>query len=233
MDLPKALIGGGIGAAAGFAVWALLGFAIGMDLGILAIALGAAVGFGIRFMTKGDQDIGYGVIAVLITVAAVVLSKYIVAELVTQRGIMAAGSQKVSYTDDDMIAREAKVLASQQVRTGKALKWPAGKTLSTAKASADYPPEIVQQATAAWNASNDKETKRKDAETQEMSVKTGMVRSKRENAFSESFSLLNLLWVLLGLGGAFGLGMGSKPKDEEDEFGMIDDGSGLIRAKDA
>jgi hypothetical protein len=234
MDLPKALIGGGIGALAGLVVWAVIGFAVGNDLGILAIALGAAVGFGIRIFTKGDQDLGYGVVAVLITIGAVVICKYIVAELVTQRGVMSAGSQAVTFTDDDMIAREANVLASQKVRTGKPMNWPSGKSLSTAKAPADYPPDILQQATADWNSKTDKDARRKEAETAEMSVKTGMVRAQRQNAISESFSLLNLLWILLALGAAFALGFGSKPKeDDEDDFGMIDDGSGLIRAKDA
>ncbi len=234
MDLPKALLGGGIGALAGFVVWAVLGFAIGNDLGILVIAVGAAVGFGIRYFTKGEQDVGYGVIAVLITIAAIVVGKYIIAELVTQRAVMAAGSQSVNFTDDDMIAREANVLASQKVRTGKPMNWPSGKSLTTAKASADYPPDILQQATADWNAKTDKDLKRREAEEQEKNVKTGIARAKRQTAFSDGFSLLNLLWILLALGGAFALGFGLKPKDGEvEEGGYSDDGSGLIRAHDA
>ena len=190
MDLPKAFIGGGIGALAGLVVWAILGFAIGNDLGILVIAVGAAVGFGIRFLTKGEQDVGYGVIAVLITIAAVVLGKYVIAELVTQRGVMAAASQAVSFSDDDMIAREANVLASQRVRAGTPMNWPSGKSLSTAKLPADYPPDIAQAATAAWNSITDKESKRKEMETQEKNVKTGMVHAETAERLFREFQLV-------------------------------------------
>jgi hypothetical protein len=233
MDLPRALIGSLIGAIVGIVIWIVLAFAIGMDLTIFVIALGAAVGFAVRVATKGVQDLGYGIVAALVALAAIVVGNYVVTYAVTERLVGVVANKLVPPTDDVMIAQEAHTLASQRVRVGAPLTWPEGKSMSSAKVTADYPAEIAQQATKLWESKTDKDRLKEVARVQDFDTQTGIVRSQRQNAFSDTFGLLNLLWTLLALGGAFFLGFGSKPKEGDDDSGVIDDGTGVIRARDA
>ncbi len=60
-NLVLGIIGGIVGAIAGAVVWAIFTAVTGIELGLIAIAIGFLVGYGVRFFGKGE-DIRYGVI---------------------------------------------------------------------------------------------------------------------------------------------------------------------------
>ena len=54
-SLPMALLAGGGAAAVGAALWALVSFATGMQIGWMAIGIGFLVGFAVRTFGKGSD----------------------------------------------------------------------------------------------------------------------------------------------------------------------------------
>jgi hypothetical protein len=234
MDNPKAIMGAAAGVGVGLILWAILSFAMGMELAILALLVGLAAGGGMRLMSRTKKGVEIGVIAALITFVALFVGKGVSSYLVTQRQLLAVNATKFEFTDDQMMIQEAKPIMSALVRRGVKLAWRNGKNATNATSIEDYPLEIANQAKDAWNKRSDKEKLKKDAADQEHRVQFGAVNSQREGAFWKSFGLLDLIWFGGALAGAFFLGAGSlKASDDEDEDGFIDDGTGVIRAHDA
>jgi hypothetical protein len=234
MDLPKALIGAGAGAAAALVLWAGIAYALGMDLAFFAILVGIVCGAGVWVATKGRQDPGHGLVAAVVTVVAIILGFFITTMLVTERlkAKATAEAKQVVFTDDHMLVEEAKKIASTRVRLGQKIAWPAGMTLMDVKTISDFPADIAQQATANWNAQTNKEGIKAEAKNYLEQVKFGSVKSQRETAFGDSFGMMGILMILLGAGAAFGAGFGTKKGDGEDDA-FSDDGTGVIRASDA
>ncbi len=218
MDNAKAIGGGIAGGAACFVLWSLIAFFGGAELGIFAIVVGVAVGIGVRQFAKPSVGVDYGVLAVLIAAATILIGKLSSTALVTEAHKQRVLAQTIEFTDDQMLVREAIPFAKKRIRTGTPMQWKNGKSMQTATSIADFPPEVVEEATAKWNKIVDKEGAKLSAVTTERSVRFGEATALRRNALAESFSLLNLLWIVVALPAAFFLGAGklSFAKDGEE-----------------
>jgi tetratricopeptide (TPR) repeat protein len=64
-NLVLGIVGGVVGAIAGAVVWGIFAAVTGIELGLIAIAIGFLVGYGVRFFGKGE-DIRYGVIGAIL-----------------------------------------------------------------------------------------------------------------------------------------------------------------------
>lgn len=232
MDNPKAIMGAAGGAAIGAVSWALVSLATGMELAIFALIVGLATGGGMRLMSITKKSVEIGVIAALIAFVAVFVGKWASTFFVTQRQLMAV--KEVTFSDDQMMVKEAKPLLSALVRKGVKLTWRNGKNAVTAESINDYPVQIADQAKAEWDKRGDKEARKVEAGKEEHRVQFGSVRAQRAGAFGKSFGLLDVLWIGGALAGAFFLGGASlkSEKDEDEEGGFVDDGE-VIRAADA
>lgn len=235
MDNPNAITGAAVGAAVGALLWAIISFATGLELGILALLVGLAAGGGMRLMSKEKKGVEIGVIAAVITFVAIFVGKFASTMAVTARLKAAATSGEIVFTDDQMMMKEAKPLLSAFVRKGVKLTWRNGKNATNAESIEDYPVEIADQAKATWEKYSDKESRKGEAAKQEKLVREGSVNSQREGAFGKSFGAADLLWFGGALAGAFFLGAGSLKSDEEDgdKEGAFSSHGDVIRAADA
>jgi hypothetical protein len=223
MDNVKA-IGGGLGAAAAcLVVWSAIAFLGGVELGIFAIIVGVAVGVAIRQLAKPQHGVDLGVLAVLIALATILVGKFAATTLVTESQKYKVLGTKIAYTENDLLVQYAIPFAKQRIRMGTPIAWRNGKSLSTATTLDDFPDDIVKEVREKWDRILDKEGELKLAADQERHVRYGAVNALRKGAFGASFTLLNILWIVIALPAAFFLGAGSLSAEDED-------GRGLARA---
>lgn len=235
MDYGKGIGGAFIGALVGAVIWWILSFALGAELGFFAIPVGAAVGGGTRLLARPQKGLDFGAIAVVVTLLAALVGKYIAVQVALNRQLGIATAEKVVLTEDNMLTLQAKTIAGERARFGKKMAWPAGKNAFDAKTLSDFPADVAQEATAKWNAKSatEKERAKTYAEDQEMRVKAGQV-TVRQQSGRGTFTALDFLWILLALPAAFFLGAGSlKSGDGDDDDEPFDAGGGLLKASDA
>ena len=114
-------------------------------------------------------------------------------------------------TADDMIESIADEIVAERVAAGKPVNWKPGMNAEDASSQADYPPDIWQEATARWNGEPPEQRETELAEQREqMAAMQKMLQGMMRNeAFKASFSLFDILWVVLAAGSAFRLGSGA------------------------
>jgi hypothetical protein len=77
-SIPKAVIGGGIAALIGAAVWAMVAIGINTEIGWIAIGVGFICGFGVRLMGKG-ADNSFRAVGAGCAVVGILLGKWFTA----------------------------------------------------------------------------------------------------------------------------------------------------------
>jgi len=74
--LIPAVIGGGLAAVVGGAVWGLIVKVTGYEIGYVAWAVGVAAGFGVLLFARGRRGLALQVIAVLASILGILIGKY-------------------------------------------------------------------------------------------------------------------------------------------------------------
>lgn len=219
MNLMGAALGGALGAVLGGVVWVVVGYTTHYEVGFIAWGVGVAAGMGAAIGSKQEGGQAAGVIAAILAIASILVSKYIVIELLVEQDL----SQAPRLTTADIPGPEnreywvvyvADRLIEDRQNSGQFVTWPAGVNPDEANKQSDYPPEIWKDAAARWDAmSSPARSEYRDqaaasiAENYRSAVQSFTAQAKSEGFF-QSFSLFDLLWGFLAIASAFRLGAG-------------------------
>ena len=152
MNRLGAIAGGVIAGSIGALVWSGLAYFTGYEVGWVAWGVGGLVGFGVVLGNSGDKNQTAGVIAVVITVMALMAAKYTTVQLVLSDGseiteALVSGLQDdelvVSYIADDVVV--------EFMSDDKPVDWPIGVDPSQASTEVEYPAEIWAVAQSRWD----------------------------------------------------------------------------------
>jgi hypothetical protein len=208
-----ATIGGLVAGAIGAAVWAGVAMMLDRELGILAWALGGAVGLGVALGAKEDAGWHTGILAAVLSIAAICAGKYVIADQVVNTVLASPEGRSFEdrvngFSEDNAKAYLADQLASAQVQEGKTLEWPPDSALESATELSDYPQVIVKDVEARWGAmdAQAKTDYTASAKANVLSEVSKTVNNAKSMMFLETFGLFDNFFFILAVGTSFRLG---------------------------
>jgi len=151
MPILGALIAGAIGAS----VWAGMVYLVQYELGWVAIAIGVLVAFGAVMGARGESTPIIGLLSVIVTVAAILVGKYVGISLIYENEIRAEVDEFMEslVVDETWFLQEiVDELALEQMAAGRPVIWPnPNMSLEYAEWPDDYPRELRVKAQAEWD----------------------------------------------------------------------------------
>ncbi|MCA9291718.1 MAG: hypothetical protein KDA25_11365 [Phycisphaerales bacterium] len=216
----KALIGALIGGAIGAAVWAGISYGLRVEIGWLAVGVGALVGLLASIGAGTDAGSESGGVAVVVAVLSILVAKYVVVGMVLDD--VGAGSVSGDWiaeidqelrTPQGMIAVLADDLAGQWEDAGRVLEWPNGGSVDDAFEPEDYPTELWQAASDWWMAMSPEE--RSERRREERQVRLDVINNLDDyfdmgdlqwEGFKASFEFIDVIFLAVAGFAAFGLG---------------------------
>lgn len=219
MTLVKAGLGAAGGALLGMVVWVAIGYFTGFEVGYVAVAIGAAAGFGATLVAGATEcDTTTGVVAGAISVLAVLGAKYAVIYMVVEKTVSNVVVQHV-ITEDDVKNELADAIVEEREAAGKTIQWPKSESMIDQTEGHDwpagYPKDIVTEAGKRWDALSADEQAAKKAQSQAdydqwyREFNTVMKPDLRWSAYKGSFGGFDVLWILLAVASAYKLGSGA------------------------
>ena len=169
MDALKGLIGGLIGGFVGAMIWALIAYFLHVEIGWIAIGVGALVGIGVT-MAWSDGGVGPGVMAMGVTLFAIVAGKFVAVHFVAQDQLakMALESAEGLVRQKAfMISEIADEIAEDREAAGEKINWPVNPG---DRWEDGYPADIWSEASDRWNALTADE---RDAERERSRIRIG------------------------------------------------------------
>ena len=192
-----ALIAGLLGAA----LWAAIVFYAEVEIGWIAWGIGAAVGFGASFGSKGGGIVP-AIFAVVITVGAIALGKYLAINMLMNQ-MMPQLEEIANVTDEQAVFSIANELTAEM---------PNPPTIDESAfedddPANDYPKGIWQKANERWNAKpdNEKQTFKDDIAKQSQEALNNFKAAMRKEGFMNAWGGMDVIFVLLGVYTAFQL----------------------------
>lgn len=207
-----ALIGASVAGLIGAAVWAAIAYYANFEIGWIAWGIGVLAGFGAFVGAKSDGDIATGGIAAVVAVAAIGLGKFGAIHFAVDKELNSPAFQAhMNVSDEDMIVVYADQVVEESEAAGKKVNWPPNVVPEDAQTEAEYPKAIWAEAKKRWTAlSVDEQTAARDEQADYRKQMLTFLRSSiKQDAFKESFSPFDILWAVLALASAFGIGRGS------------------------
>ena len=210
----KGVIAGIAGGIVGAILWGVVAMVTGYEIGWIAWGIGALVGAGVAWGTDGGTV--QGVLAVVISVLAILGGKFVALELMMNKEVKSAAENVTTLVDtneDYLISWLADTIAYKMQEEGKTVNWPAGIDSDTAQTEADYPPEIWSKAKAVWLGMSDddkaefKEQVRQQAAENISEYASGL----RQEGFLASFGAMDVLFFFLAIATAYKIGSKSQP----------------------
>ncbi|HSF17689.1 MAG TPA: hypothetical protein VLK65_19255 [Vicinamibacteria bacterium] len=210
----------GLGVFAGLvgaAVWAGISYLTGYEVGWIAWGVGALVGVAVRFASKPDvsltgdgaedaireiraesNQVGPGVVAAAIAIAAVLVGKYAAVMLVI------GNPSAIDFQEELLISYVADEVVAEFEAEGRNVNWPEGVDPRFAEAEADYPRDAWTEASRRWEAMSAEARSQFEEETK--AAVAAMMSQESKSAWLASFSAIDLLWFGLAAWTAFKLG---------------------------
>lgn len=215
----KGVIAAVAGGLLGVAVWTAVSHFTGAEIGYVAVAVGALAGFGMRLGAGRRAGPVAGVIAAAIAIASVVGGKYAAAVLMVREFSEATSGLQVS---DEAIAVDiGKKIALERMFDSREVVWPEGVTLESADERSDFPPDVWAEAEARLVSEEGQQMRAQRQEALDSEIAAVAPGSSSE-AFADSFSAYDGLWIVLAVAAAFGLAnaqAGSTEPEAEPERG--------------
>lgn len=205
MNVIKGLVGAGLGAIAGAAVWALLAYFTNFEFGLVAWAVGVAAGFGMMIGSGGKGGIGMGIAAALVAILGILAGKLMVAHVIATEHVARSIAEIGEVEAVDALRED---VMSQWLSEQRTMTWPKGMTPEEALDEGYVPPEVEKEAAARWRRMDDA-----DRQHHINGLRVAASQSATERtllttvfAFVFSFGLFDLLWCVLAIGSAYKLG---------------------------
>ncbi|MBX3390074.1 MAG: hypothetical protein KF691_11560 [Phycisphaeraceae bacterium] len=205
----KGIIGGVIGGAIGAAIWAAIAYFAHVQIGLVAIGVGALVGGG-TFMFAGDQASPLtGVAAAIIALASIAGGKFMTvhAYFANIKGTV----HKAIIVDDEVaVLHIARQVAQEWEQSGKKIAWPTDVKDDKATEESEFPTEVWSDAKVRWSAMSQTQQDgyKRDLEANLKGEVDGVVAGIESDVFAKSFSFFDILWGFLAIGAAYKLGSG-------------------------
>jgi len=152
MEVLGWIVGGAVGGVVGAAIWALIAYSSGHEVGWIAWGVGVLTGLGVKVAAKDGEGAAQGIVAAILAILALAGGKYAAVHFLVEHEVAKMAPALGQITDDQMKSNLADEIATEKTEKGEALNWPAGKSLDTAEAPADYPPGIWDEATKRYDA---------------------------------------------------------------------------------
>lgn len=204
----KGIIAGVCAGIAGAVLWAVIAAVTGFEIGWLAWGIGAGVGAAVAW--GSDCTPATGVLAVVISLLAIVAGKYIAVEIVMHKELGGTNQEIANLMEDEeyLISWLADGIVYNLEEAGQTVTWPAGVDPDDAMAKADYPPAVWAQAEQAWSAMTpDEKTEFKEQVRQQVDASMGeVVAGAKKEGFMASFGLFDALFFFLAIGTAYKIG---------------------------
>ncbi len=222
MNLPMGILGAVIGAGIGAAVWAAIGYFASVEIGLIAVGVGALAGVGATAATGGQKAPILGCIAIAAALLGIAVGKYaavsfLMRDAFDESGFDAAMTEGSGLENDEeyLISFYADDVVEEWEERGKALNWPAGVDPEEGGTDqGDYPRDVWAEAQARWDDLTDAQREERWEEHREnmpmmREMMEGMTGSLRRDltwaAFKADLNFFDALWVLFACGAAWGI----------------------------
>ncbi|MCK4998793.1 MAG: hypothetical protein KAS23_04630 [Anaerohalosphaera sp.] len=208
----KGIAAGIIAGIAGAVVWAIVAYYSGYEIGWLAWGIGAAVGAAVAWGTDGGT--ANGVIAVAISIIAIVAGKFITVEIMIDKEVKVireAVLQGFEEEENLIVWLADRIIAARQ-ESGLIVRWPAGVDPEEAYSIDQYPKDVAEEAKTLWESKTDQEKQQlKELAFEEFEYKlNNEVSSVKSEVFADSFGLFDLLFFFLAIGTSYRIASGTK-----------------------
>ncbi len=202
----KGIITGFAAGIAGAGIWAIIVVLTGFEIGWIAWGIGGVVGAAVAWGSKGSFAAG-GVIAVIITIVAIVGGKLATVEIVLGKDVKDINqtTAQIIQDDDYMISWIVTDIIYNMTQEGKKIDWPEGVDPENITSKADYPTEIWATAEESWNAGTDKKKAdyRKVIEKQIEANVQLYTTETRKAGFLGSFGAIDIFFFVIAIGTAY------------------------------
>ncbi|MEM1445661.1 MAG: hypothetical protein AAGF84_06365 [Planctomycetota bacterium] len=218
-NLSGAIFGGVTAGLIGAAVWAGLIVFADIEIGWIAIGVGALVGFGVALGSRGGSP-ATGMVAALIAVLSIVGGKYAAVSVL----INSHGSELVSeemFADDvfvtSYVADDVLMEMGTEGMALEDLEWPATADFENPDGPEDYPADVWAEADRRWSAmsAEDQTAYRNEKQAMAEAGFAAMRGDLQYEAFKSMFGGLDLLFLGLAIFMAYKLGI-AKIGDRDD-----------------
>lgn len=201
------LLGGLVGAA----IWAGLIYMTGIEIGYVAILVGAAAGIGVRLgANEWDYGLGPGLLAVAVAIVALIGGKIVGGRMYLQAELREIQNIAVQWNHDNhLIAEFAQEIWEEAPEDAQFSEPELGEDgadeseLSPDQIPKGYPKEVWAQALARWNGMTEEEKQK--------------LRDEQIKGFDEEFEVpahvffgpIDILWFVLAVSAAFRIATGA------------------------
>lgn len=201
------LIGGVVAGAVGGGIWAAISHYGQVEIGWIAWGIGGLVGLGVAVGGGGKLGALGGIIAVVLSVAAIAGGKY----AALQWDVSTAASDPEyleiidNRSDEFLITWIADEIAADAEENGAELDWPTPDP-DERMTEADYPPDIWSQAAAQWDTMSEEERATLRETVRDIEIRAYQAFLDEYAAgqgFIDSFSLFDALWIFLAVATAW------------------------------
>jgi hypothetical protein len=211
----RAILCGMVAAVACAFVWGGIAYAIHKEIGWLAIGLGFVVGFAVRLGAGESDGVVFGIIAVLLACIALLLGKFFAVRFIVNSEIQKITETQI--TDKEMIDDIADDVADEWRSKNRKVEAPDNRSALTKKLDKgnNYLPAVNDEAARRWNAFTPAEKASKIQEqkaNRDAFIKT-MTSEARKQAFTNAFSLFDIIFFVFAAVTAFGVGAGIQGED--------------------
>ena len=201
MSRIHAVVAGLIAGAIGAAAWAAIVYYTGYEVGYVAWGVGFLVGLASKVGSRGAGDVASGVIAAVITVASIGAGKYAATYFIVSPYFSTDASE---LSEDLLISFYADGVVFERMDAGIEVEWPENANPEGNDAGPDdYPEDIWTEAQERWNAQSEAERQAfRDGKAAEQAE---LLADATQTQFMDSFSPIDILFLVLGIGTAFRL----------------------------
>lgn len=197
----------------GAAIWAAIAYFAQVELGLLAWAIGAGVGFAMLAGAQNEVGLHTGVAALVIALVTIVTGKFLAVEVAISSGfgeVLDEHRALLESSDEFAMTYVADEVVAEYESAGRTLDYPPVINPDAPAGAADYPTDVWAETQTRWDAmsSDEKDQVRKDASDNAKAAMGFLKEMARSEGYKGSFSLFDILWFGLGGFSAFKLGSG-------------------------
>lgn len=207
------IVGASVAGAIGAAIWAAIAYFAHLEIGWVAIGVGALVGLGALIGARNDGNLWVGCVAAVIAVASILAGKYAVVSIIYDKeigGIVGEVATNLIVDETWILQDIVDDLAYERIDSGKPIIWPdPSMTIEFAEWPNDYPRDLQAAARAQWDKFSPEEQQQQIDERQaEMDeIDFGELESAiKKEGFIATFGMFDLVWLFFAVCAAYTVG---------------------------
>lgn len=207
------IVGACVAGAIGAAIWAAIAYFANLEIGWIAIGIGALVGLGALIGARNDGNLWVGCVAAVIAVASILAGKYAVISIIYDQefGDFVSDAETNLVVDETWLLQEiVDDLAYERIDSGKPIIWPdPSMTIEFAEWPNDYPIDLQNAANAQWDKFTPEEQQEQIDEMQASmdDIDFGELEAAiKKEGFVSTFGMFDLVWLFFAVCAAYSVG---------------------------